>query len=387
MATNDKPTIVDGKPTGDYTKNGKYNIHDGDTGQFAPKDSVSSGEENKVEIIDKSPFESFLAKTKYADIIERIKSVPDVKKREEALKRIEELINQEIENNKYLGSVHSLKNYVLNRGNRIANDPRYFDYPTYTPEQRKVLTKKLDECLENSDFCIRVKIGSDYSKGYIKLLEDNKFKNQIELGRGYSGGYDEPKERFAFSQKVFGVDLDWGEDGYTEIEKYGYLESKDISKKVLNTGPDQYGPIMFTFKKDRVKNRTTYTIGDSLQNYQAPCLFGEDADEFVLRPRRRSPSELTRSGFSYCKDANDLQNFWHELYVEAQYHGHLNVSDDVESMLIPKSQLERDKEKIYELIKKHGYQFEISAYTRKYGDYPTIQKVIFKEDGSLEYIE
>ena len=381
MATNDKPTIVDGKPTGDYTKNGKYNIH-GDDGKFAPKDSASSGEENEVEIVDKSPFETFLSKTKYAGILERIKSLPDVAKREEALKRIEELINQEIENNNYLNNVHSLNNYVVNRQKIIANNRGYFGGSSYTSEQRKILTKKLDECLENSDFCMRASI-----TGVLGILTDNKFKNQIELGTGHSHGMDNPQKRMKFSKMVFGTQLEWGQEGYKEVEKYGFFDSKDPNKKLDNRTATQYGEVIFTFKKDRVKNRTTYTMGDSLNMSQAPCLFDEDADEFVLEQGDRNPGKLMSSDFQKCKDAQDLRRYFLVSYMETQYHGHLNVSDDVESMLIRKSSLESNKKQIYDLINKNGYNFEILT-SQDIGDGKRIiQKAVFKEDGSLEYID
>ncbi|TWT11703.1 DUF3626 domain-containing protein [Reyranella sp. CPCC 100927] len=95
-------------------------------------------------------------------------------------------------------------------------------------------------------------------RGAEGILREGQFRSQHETGTS-RGRYD-PSLRAEFEEKYLGV------PGNTPPEKrpvYGSLGLAPGMPEV--TGPFGYGPYVFTLKPE-VKNRATYTLGDSLDD-------------------------------------------------------------------------------------------------------------------------
>ena len=161
------------------------------------------------------------------------------------------------------------------------------------------------------------------------------------------------KEEVKRSRKDISKTLfDWNDTPKDEeFEKYGFISNKqELSGNDTACG---YGPIKYIFDKKKVASRTTFVIGDSLDNkdygVQASrvtnpkiesipgVVYGdytgvaklyemmEDSQDYILK----NPSELSLAlPYIPCYDT----------YVEAQFHGNLTL-DDVQSVLVKSSGL------------------------------------------------
>ena len=109
-----------------------------------------------------------------------------------------------------------------------------------------------------------------------------------------------------------------------DFEKYGYLGTKWFINDPSDT--NQYGDCIVHFKKDMLKNRVTYTIGDSLDYADDKEIIAGNAD----KPRANGISiGDIRHVFDYLSSHNlTLPNFLKECpssYFELQYHGELTT--------------------------------------------------------------
>jgi len=147
------------------------------------------------------------------------------------------------------------------------------------------------------------------------ILRDGKFKSQFESGR--SMGCLSRQIRSGAEEGLFSVseDIDDSLRPY-----YGYIQgwSRDSDRAVSS-----YGSSINVVFKDSVRKRTTFTLGDSLNNdgQIMPAHvadFGDDPrDLFVVQPRPwRTAGGIERE-------------FAHDEYAEAQIHGGLTL-DDIE---------------------------------------------------------
>ena len=93
------------------------------------------------------------------------------------------------------------------------------------------------------------------------ILTD-RYKSQPEVGRGGAAAAHDPEGRRRASKKFFGHS---GVEN-NEYEKCGYLGLPDSDDDWSNDARAYGGsnPVMYTFKKDRMNDRVTYTYGDSL---------------------------------------------------------------------------------------------------------------------------
>lgn len=96
---------------------------------------------------------------------------------------------------------------------------------------------------------------------------------------------------------------------------YGYLDPKDGPPGATYHGVGQYGYVRLTLK-DQVRNRTTFTVGDSLGTNLAP------------QPVNK-PSLLSVGSYQF--DNIDRSSAWATTqkvsYIEAQIHGGVTVRD------------------------------------------------------------
>jgi hypothetical protein len=206
--------------------------------------------------------------------------------------------------------------------------------PSLQEEHIQLLDKAIRDVFENNDFNMRLT-----SKALASVLEDGKFKNQMEVGQ--SRGLYDPTTRKTASAGLFGTDVD--ELKPSDFEKYGYLDSKDKAKALKNPAAAGYGGVLVTFKRDRVANKTTFTVGDSLdgvlgmrknliagdtQNPRANGIQTYELRTFAATPKRNRPTLPT--------DAQEFADHFRGEYFEIQYHGELTL-DDVESVAVSKS--------------------------------------------------
>jgi hypothetical protein len=87
---------------------------------------------------------------------------------------------------------------------------------------------------------------------------------------------------------------------------------------------DNYGSVQIVLK-DSVKDRTTYTLGDSLDRFQKPFSIGENVPRTAdLWGTARSASGIRSKGNTNMFE----EPRWHETdYVEAQVHGGVRLGD------------------------------------------------------------
>lgn len=216
-------------------------------------------------------------------------------------------------------------------------------------------------------------------KSMFGMLTD-RYKSQPEVGHGGAAAAQDPDGRRRASEKFFGHK---GLEN-SEYEKCGYLGLPDPAEDWDDTYADGYGgstPIMYTFKKDRMKDRTTYTFGDSLNTEHRiasagyggehptiegmSSLYGRDAvNEAVEAYKEYKEGKISYSDF--FKKAKDNAN---NEYVELQYHGTV-TPQDIESMRF-KTLTQMDKafdglseekrKKVFDSLRTNGIQVEFRS--------------------------
>lgn len=220
------------------------------------------------------------------------------------------------------------------------------------------------------------------------LLTDG-YKSQIEIGHGGAAAANDLRKRKETSKTMY------GHSGLakSEYEKYGFLGSSDENDD-WESGIDAYGgrcPILYTFKKDNLNDRMTYTYGDSLNVHSrhgyaggpevaagyggskptidglACAGTGKSSIEGAIRAYKKyKEGMLTFSEFR--EKALERAN---NRYLELQLHGDVTAKD-IESMGFKnQAGLDRafralsgdERKKAFESIKNNG----ITIYYREHG--------------------
>lgn len=215
------------------------------------------------------------------------------------------------------------------------------------------------------------------------VLESRRFKTQMETKT--SGAALAQDVRKQFTKDSFGVDPETLPPEQFEI--YGYASHGDLVKEskkesIVGQGVGQYGQVVVTLKKDRMINRTTMTVGDSLDarkharpnwvdkpdllavSAKARMTLIEGAYEHKLRKQENPDHEV------------DLENLLKDAevgYMELQYHGGVAV-EDIESVTliadyITEDGVEVEKEMPQELVeqlKSLGIQAKIVKDGKEY---------------------
>ena len=222
-------------------------------------------------------------------------------------------------------------------------------------EDAQLIRDFIEKTIEDNDFCMRVS-----SKGLEFILKDGVFKNQMEVGK--SRGLYNPGVRKQASKNLFGSDIDNMEDA--DYEKYGYLGTKNKAFDLKQSNVNQYGDIRVTFKKDSLKNRTTYTLTDSLgpagvrgrQTLVAGKTSNPTANGIEYYELKRATEYISTNKTASTKNAQSVAyNLTRGYYFELQYHGSLTVND-IESVQM----LKRDvTETIIDKLNEYGIPLEI----------------------------
>lgn len=115
----------------------------------------------------------------------------------------------------------------------------------------------LQQLVLESDFCMRVRIDALAS-----IIKNNEIKSSMEVGGGVTQGGKEIRKQV--TKALFNADIITLRD--EEYPKYGYLGVRDkMCDLMLNASMGhQYGEVIITFKKKLMLDKTTMTLGDSL---------------------------------------------------------------------------------------------------------------------------
>ena len=210
------------------------------------------------------------------------------------------------------------------------------------------VSEKLKEVFANSSYAMRFK-----SENIDKLIDSSRFLNQFETGT--SGGTVNAKYRRQANEQLFG--LQGKRLKKPEFEKYGYFGNKDpyedfIYNLKAYAGVEQYGDIIVHFSKEKIADRTTFTINNSL----GPAAFKDLVADNPNKPRLVGiDKDYLEDYTSILKNTNidtpeKVSKSLRIRYVEAQYHGEVLLSD-VSSMYFTDS---KPTNKQVEALKKIG---------------------------------
>jgi hypothetical protein len=249
-------------------------------------------------------------------------------------KELKELVNQldqlEIE---YGSELETFREECITRGmtdeeSRIAMNAVQHLVDVYRNEkdatrsdsQREILAK---DAVKNAEIMIAIPAGA-----LQEILDDGRIKSQFETGK--SGGYLGEEMRSGQETFAFGY--------HPRIDPtlrpiYGYVHNKKIRYTKAMYDVRQYGNVHIVLK-DEIKNRTTFTSDDSLNQPMIPA------------PVNKPNKMAVHPSMSFS------------LYTEAQIHGGVSVSD------IAKVVVSRDNYNnayIAKLLKTAGIPFEIAG--------------------------
>lgn len=173
------------------------------------------------------------------------------------------------------------------------------------------------------------------------ILQSGRFKTQMETNS--SGGDLGIENRKLFIRESFGIDPD--QTAPAEYEIYGYASDGDL---VQESGQDsqvgsrvsQYGQVVVKLKKDRMRDRTTMLLGDSLDSFASARLgWADKPDLQMVRNRDCAIAAAYKHQYAQQNGADDPLSVERMLrdfetgYAELQFHGGVRL-DDIESVTL-----------------------------------------------------
>lgn len=229
-----------------------------------------------------------------------------------------------------------------------------------TLEEAEALTKEYlhDYMNQQNSFQIRVP-NCDIMQ---RIIRSGRFKTQMESVQSF-GGVNNVAQRKGFTQTKFGADINTLQADMYEV--YGYLSHGDLvketkpwidpkqSKKTIKKSEQgsfigrqvsQYGQVVVKLKKDRMKNRTTAVIGDSLTESSSAISAWQDRMD-LLSVGGGSKSNIIVNAYRYKKakeagaDVSEFLDYDQAMYdldgsyTELQFHGQVTL-DDIESVTL-----------------------------------------------------
>jgi SPP1 gp7 family putative phage head morphogenesis protein len=185
-------------------------------------------------------------------------------------------------------------------------------------EYEKKVSGLLSEVIDQSELGVRISGGN-----LLKVIESKRFKSQFEIRN--SGGMFNPEYRAELEEKLFKADPNL-DPKLRPI--YGML----IDDSAVRAGyGDWYGSFIAVMKKDRIKSRTSFCVGDSLdnsyKNSYKPSLITD-------------PSPISGSISGGGDDVPMLESVKSAglakfgTYVEIQIHGGVTI-DDIDHIKVP----------------------------------------------------
>ena len=212
----------------------------------------------------------------------------------------------------------------------------------FTNAEQKKIENDIANMLDKGAYSMRC------DDDVLDLIAETHFKNQFEVGE--SGGCFNPARRRRIANIMYGT----SRTGIADVarEKYGYLGNADYSKDNIATW---YGNVIVHFKKDRIKDVTTYTFGDSLDQRDYLTTAGISsmpsiAGLPIYKSKEKIAKVLSESSANPQRVAGDLGL----PYIELQYHTDNLTIDDVESVCYPQGINTKHKEKTINLLRQKG---------------------------------
>lgn len=215
------------------------------------------------------------------------------------------------------------------------------------------------------------------------ILESKRIKSVMETGTGATIGGKETRQEAV--EALFGCNAK--KLLPSEFPKFGFLSQPNAEKDLYINGGMwcQYGDVSIQLKKERLFHRTTLCVGDSVNfgrfyqliptrvdDVKATCICGLQHDgeplmkmgdpvaAYAIFTQWILERKLTINNFplieEVAKDAPPIFDFF-----ELQYHGDIDITQDVERIDIAPSSPE-EKEKVLELkekFEKIGVKFNI----------------------------
>lgn len=215
------------------------------------------------------------------------------------------------------------------------------------------------------------------------ILESKRIKSVMETGTGATIGGKETRQEAV--EALFGCNAK--KLLPSEFPKFGFLSQPNAEKDLYINGGMwcQYGDVSIQLKKERLFHRTTLCVGDSVNfgrfyqliptrvdDVKATCICGLQHDgeplmkmgdpvaAYAIFTQWILERKLTINNFplieEVAKDAPPIFDFF-----ELQYHGDIDITQDVERIDIAPSSPE-EKEKLLELkekFEKIGVKFNI----------------------------
>jgi hypothetical protein len=179
-------------------------------------------------------------------------------------------------------------------------------------------------------------VAMNFFEDSLEALLDSKgkFMNQFEIGE--SMGEYNPELRMEIEERTNGLSENTPP---SERPKYGHLINDNYQADNMNYEAFNYGAIRFIFNES-IKDKVTYTFGDSLFNEESianslekPSL-GVFTEQQLKKLASLNPEDL--KNLSHQELQKILENALRidVAYIEAQIHGSLTL-DDVASVDIP----------------------------------------------------
>lgn len=354
-----KATTVGGTPTGDYTESGNP-AHNPD-GKFGEKTGTTGDAEKTASSVSTLKEDS---KSKLKALLEKKRQL-----KLDAFSGWKEVYD------KVKSGIQSLVGFdKARKENRIGSG----DWnKKLTQQEYEIFDTALTKAFKENEIGSRIEF-----ENLIKVIDSNKFINLHEAKRG--GGCTSSEVRMNFSFSCFGSKYEPERINRYGLEKYGCVLSKDKGLAIQRSdGAVQYGDSAIVFKKDRMKGRTTYTIGDSLNNHHTiPNFVGNkfDANCFDYNSRFNA----ARGNIEKIKNAKNLDALKEALntrYIECQFHGDVTL-DDVDYFVVQDNKVKFQNPELIRVMQTVLSKRGIKVYTHDFlnnKDY----EVKVGEDGKL----
>lgn len=200
------------------------------------------------------------------------------------------------------------------------------DEPMTKEEFRDAVIQSMRSTVASADFSVRM---PSHVLQYV--LEDGRLKTQFETGR--SMGDFAPEYRRDI-ESMWGPPKPSDDDEDADVfddrlrPVYGYLSNSD---EFYDEGSQHYGDIELVLDKKRMKDRTTFTIGDSFgTQYALPISEVHTADDvrFLAASGDWHAGEFASNATPLITEDYDAGEMLTIAdYIEAQYHGGVTLED------------------------------------------------------------
>ena len=256
--------------------------------------------------------------------------------------------------------IETLKNFEENQTNYINNHNKQIN-----EQEEKTIINFLDNLINENNLGMCVPL-----KNLKEIIESDKIKNQLELNIEIHGTTESRKESIKY---LFGVTENIKEEDYP---KFGFILDKDPLRHMLTDTNIfyQYGNIILILKKENLINRTTMTLGSSL-DFKAylnkvPMKLTNPNIYCIEEQHQKYFYELINNGKLTTKLPGRMSKVLEEKGIvisnyELQYHGEITFSKDIEKVcLLPIKETDKEEfNKITPLLDKLNIGHEILELT------------------------